>query len=840
MASLLLMSTSVSAVDVRVIYPEFEPTIEGKEVDWIYGDYLMSNDQISLTIAAPIATRDANLTVREIGASILDLSVNDASNDQLSAYIPGALRYQFFDPSKVDVGREGDTVYWTCESSNTVADDGTQANVRYELTEGQPYVVATVTITGEKAKDIKAFDQIRADKTFDLIDVDQFAVSQDAFFRAVIGFQSASSDKPLAWKEKKKRTKELHFASEQVEAVENGIRWSVRIYPASSVTDLQSVAKDNGSASAMRTFEVMTDAPAQEGQAFVRRATIRIAAEGQDIAKAEAIQADDQGIAKLRLPAGDYQVQVNAAGYQPLSQTLTLAAEASTSTLALQGFSGFSALVTDGEGRQIPAKATVYSVDGNDPDFGPDSTRTFIKNCVYAVHGGMMVPLNPGKYEVHFSHGPEFNSESRQFEVAAGKTVDLQVQLPHVVDTTGWVSAELHSHSSPSGDNTSDQFGRVENLLCEHLEFAPCTEHARISTYVPHLEAMGLVDAMATCSGMEVTGRPLPVNHQNSFPLQRFPHTQNGGGPRSDVNPVVQIERIAMWDNGSDKIVQMNHPNLHQIYGDLDVDGQPDEGFRKMLQFTDVIEVHPLQTIFDDVASTPPNVREMRIPLFQWMQLLNQGYRIPGVINTDAHYNHHGSGWRRNWFASSTDDPAKISTDEMVRQSEAGHVIMSTGPYMTVTATSPSFDRVAIPGDDLVAKDGKVKMHVTVQCPNWLDVNRVQLFINGRASEEHNWTRKSNPDQFGDADSVVKFDTKFDVELESDAHLIVATIGEGMTMQKVMGPGNGDRAPIAVSNPVFVDLDGSGFDHNHDELGLPLPKQTEHHHHDHDDHDHVH
>ena len=80
-----VVSSSLDAADVRVIYPGFDPEISGKEVDWIYGDYLMKNDQITVVIAAPIATRDANLTVRNIGASILDLSLNEPSNDQLSA-----------------------------------------------------------------------------------------------------------------------------------------------------------------------------------------------------------------------------------------------------------------------------------------------------------------------------------------------------------------------------------------------------------------------------------------------------------------------------------------------------------------------------------------------------------------------------------------------------------------------------------------------------------------------------------------------------------------------------------------------------------------------------------
>ena len=115
-------------------------------------------------------------------------------------------------------------------------------------------------------------------------------------------------------------------------------------------------------------------------------------------------------------------------------------------------------------------------------------------------------------------------------------------------------------------------------------------------------------------------------------------------------------------------------------------------------------------------------------------------------------------------------------------------------------------------------------LKVSVQCPNWLDVNRVQVFINGRPSEQHNYTRKNSPDLFGDLDAVRKFDSSLNLTLDHDAHVIVATIGEGMTMEKVMGRRYGRRPPIAVSNPIFVDVDGNGFQHNGDELGLPLPK----------------
>ena len=53
------------------------------------------------------------------------------------------------------------------------------------------------------------------------------------------------------------------------------------------------------------------------------------------------------------------------------------------------------------------------------------------------------------------------------------RTPRLEAKLVRSVKTDGWISGDFHSHSSPSGDNTSSQLGRVLNLLCEHVEFAP-------------------------------------------------------------------------------------------------------------------------------------------------------------------------------------------------------------------------------------------------------------------------------------------------------------------------------------------------------------------------------
>ena len=391
------------------------------------------------------------------------------------------------------------------------------------------------------------------------------------------------------------------------------------------------------------------------------------------------------------------------------------------------------------------------------------------------------------------------------------------------VKTDGWISTDFHSHSSPSGDNTSSQLGRVLNLLCEQVEFAPCTEHNRLSTYEPHLKHLGAERLLATCVGIELTGRPLPLNHQNAFPLIMRPNMQDNGAPLADDDPAIQIERLALWDASSDKLVQVNHPDIGWMFRDRDGNGVPDAGFAGMFGKMDVIEVHPPDGVFGR-PTVEQGGKTYNNPIFNWLQLLNQGRRIPGVVNTDAHYNFHGSGWLRNYVKSPTDDPAEVKTLDVVHAAEHGHIVMTNGPFLDVKLkASGGSGAEAIPGDDLAASGGVLTLAVRVQCPNWFDVDRVQVFVNGRPSEGMNFTRQSSSAKF--ANGVVKFDQEIPLKLERDAHVIVAAIGEKSKLGPVMGPEHAGERPVAVSNPIFVDVDGGGYHHNGDTLGdLPMKR----------------
>ena len=97
---LLVACSMARATEFAVLSPQtweaFTP--QGKEVDAIYGDYVLRNDKIVAVVAQPLATRNANMTVRNVGACIIDLTLVDDQNDQLSAYYPAAARYPFVSP----------------------------------------------------------------------------------------------------------------------------------------------------------------------------------------------------------------------------------------------------------------------------------------------------------------------------------------------------------------------------------------------------------------------------------------------------------------------------------------------------------------------------------------------------------------------------------------------------------------------------------------------------------------------------------------------------------------------------------------------------------------------
>lgn len=798
----------------------------GKEVDAIYGDMVLQNDQLRAVIAKPISSRNANMTVRQVGGCLIDLVARHHESDALSAFYPGGRNSVFSEWQAAAVQPDGSSVL-------TVTEPGTasrmQHSVEWKLSAQSGYLVATSTWKNTTPENVTLVptDDLRQDG------------GKEDMQKSAEGLQDLFWFHDVHWQQAYGIAADGFRAQVKTSARESTLTWQrqngqpIVLKPGEQFSLARRVFVARDFAGILAEFEA---ASGRGGNLQPR--LLAVTAQGKPVAGAKirlscagnsrgTVVTDSDGRAAVRLPTGDLSVEVSVAGQMfPAVVSDGRINDQSATLIALDGYQpGLVNLkVVDGDQQPIPAKLEFIGRSGTPtPNWGPETADYFVKNLAYTANGQVQVPLQSGEYDMIVSHGSEFHAEFTTLKVEAGKTTERTISLPRLVQTPGWISADFHSHSSPSGDNTSSQLGRVLNLAAEHIEFAPCTEHNRVSSYDLHIQRLQLQKFLATVSGMELTGQPLPLNHQNVFPMILRERTQDGGGPQTDLSPETQMERLAAWDNNSVKLIQQNHPDVGWLFYDRDGNQTPDSGYERSFGIMNVMEIHPIDKLmkFDrwDIRGGKPAENHTA---FNWLQLLNQGFRIYGVVNTDSHYNFHGSGGLRIWVKSSTDEPAKINSSEIRDASREGRIVMSNGPYLEVQVATPDAQgRVATAGEDLRAESGRVTAGIRVQCPNFIDIDTVMVLVNGRSSTELTATRQSHPQLF--KSETLRFDHTFDLKLEQDAHLVVLVGHSVQTLGPVFGPDWGAQHPAALSNPVFVDVDGGGFKANRDTLGHSLP-----------------
>ncbi len=813
---------------------------EGKESDAIYGDFVLKNSCVKIVIAQPLATRHANMTVRDVAGAIIDLTSAVDDNDQLAAFYPGKKKFAYRAASfrgedgkevaPTGTGVSGPEVAVVVKSEAT--EQLPEATVVYSLKEDEPFVTVTSTFVnrGGTALTVPLEDDFRADGGKEEMlrspnaAVDRFWL-YDSYWGQAYGLDAAGRTMQL---NSDARTTAIKYETETSQSqvtLEPGQSFQLtrHLYEGQTVFHVHELSR-----------KLLAPQPPKEWSSTNERSIELSSHVGNEQDCVLELRRGEShlgrvrltGTRSLRLPleSGEYLAQLTYCG-KPIGspEPMIVTPNGTAIKLTYNIPSGtIHGRITDALGDPIPCKIELKPLaDGAKLDFGPETGEFAVRNLIYSPDGRIEKEIPAGGYAVTISHGPEFDAIFTEINVTTGEVSELTAKLIRSVETPGWVSSDFHSHSTPSGDNTGSQLGRVLNLVCENIEFAPCTEHNRVSTYQPHIDRLGIGQFISSVSGIELTGTPLPLNHQNAFPIQMKPRTQDGGGPIAGPDLETQIERLALWNDRSEKLLQVNHPDPGWMFYDKNGDGQPDEGHSRAFPFMDVMEVHAI----DNALSLSPQGKREGVAfhnrIFNWLQLLNQGFRIYGVVNTDAHYNFHGSGWLRNWIQSSTDDPAKVDHMELVHASEQGRIVMSNGPFLEVSAHETGKTESAVAGQDLKASSGRVTLKVRVQCPNWLDVDTLFVLVNGRRHAIHDYTREKNPELF--RGGVVKFDHALEIDLKSDAHLVVVTGDAGGNLSKIYGDQMGKSQPCALTNPIFVDVDGNGFVPNKDTLDQPLP-----------------
>lgn len=783
---------------------------KGKEADGIIGDFVLRNDKVEALISQNALYRRANMSTfyGDTGITpgcLYDLTLRGENNDQITIFTPAQQQGMISYVRVAKDGRDGEAVVETVVTSPN--NSGLYKRHEYRLKDGMQGVLIVTTLRNEGKTVLK----------------------KDASDRWTKFLEMGTAD-GISWADAVDPADKAGYAYHWVNW--NGVKEvpaTLELKPGEEISFARFLAVGHS------PLEAVGVVAAQRGPTGTVAGIIKDK-KGSGIGTASVAitlgekkvvaYPDSQGRFSFHLPPGNYVAEIADLGRETVTQNLTVSDNGQTAlNVMMSPATAITIDVRDVNGKSIPCKAQFLGVDGTkSPLLGPEPRAHGCKDQYHSEKGQFRVQLAPGKYKVVVTHGIEFSHLEQVVVLEPGQTKTVKGVLKRLVDTKGWVSADFHNHSTPSGDNVCGTDDRIINLAAEHLEFAPTTEHNRLYDWRPHIEKLGLHDELNTVSGMELTGSGA---HFNAFPFKPQPFTQDNGAPIWKKDPRLNAITLRDYqDRDPDRWVQINHPDMVEDFIDRDGDGRVDGGYLALGQLIDAIETQNGMTA-NILAGAPFAVgrnvtgRETvnYVREFIWLQLLNRGAHYWGVAVSDAHsvYGNGVGGWRM-YVPCSTDKPADIDWREISRNSKAGRIILTSGPYLEVMAEDGTI------AGGYTRASGSIKLKVKVQCTDWIDIDRVQVLVNGRQRPDLNFTRKSHPQWF--QDGVVKFDRTITVPLSEDSHLIVVAYGENFTL--ATGYGTSAQAklkPCAYNNPIFVDVDGNGFQANGDTLGFDLPVQ---------------
>ncbi len=784
----------------------------GKEADGIVGDFVLRNNKVEAVVSGNLPLRRANMSTFYgldgiTPGCLYDLTLRRANNDQLTVFAPSGQRGFV---SWVRVAKDGSDGEAVIETVVTAPNNkGVFKRHEYRLRDDWQGIQITTTFRNETTatQQVTTEDRwttfLRTGNAHNIHWADAVDPSDKAGYASGIidGDEGVSPGKPLELTPNQTVTFTRFLAVGHSPAEAIGLVASLR-----GPTGYVSGQVQDRNGSPVSTAEIIARNSAAQAKTN------------------PAAYPDAQGRFSFQLTEGDYELEFADLGRASVKKAVLVKAGenlAADTTMDLAASVTFD--IRDEAGKSIPCKAQFRGIEGTkSPNLGPHNRAHGCVDQYHSEKGQFRVALPPGKYEITVTRGIEFNHIKRAIELQREETQTFAGTLERIVDTTGWVSADYHNHSTPSGDNTCGTDDRIINLAAEHIEFAPTTEHNRLYDWRPHIEKLGLAGEMQTVPGLELTGSG---PHLNSFPFKPEPFTQDSGAPVWNPDPRVSAILLRDWQGAEpNRWIQINHPDMVHNFIDRDADGKVEGGFLGLAQLIDGVETQNYRDgeilggrPFRIAPDQAGNDSVYYIREFIWLQMLNQGHRYAAMAVNDAHsvYGNGVGSWRM-YMPSRTDKPAEIDWVENSRHAKAGRSILTSGPFLQVQTDDGVF-----PGGTTRSRGG-VKLKIKVQCTDWIDIDRVQVLVNGRQRKELNFTRASHPDWFGSG--VVKFDRTLKVNLREDAHLIVVAMGENRDLATGFGTSPQSKVrPCAYHNPIFVDVDGGGFKPNGDTLGYDLP-----------------
>jgi hypothetical protein len=535
-----------------------------------------------------------------------------------------------------------------------------------------------------------------------------------------------------------------------------------------------------------------------------------------------------------------------------------------SANLALKTPATIDVSVRTPDGEPTPARVMVICEEtcsdmptSQERDVTLDSLPSNVARIVsIGIDGDASIEVPAGAYKVVVTRGMEWSvwpatapdDGGHAVDLGEGESATIDAEIAHVVDTSGALSADFHVHGVTSPDSIVRKQDRVLSHLGEGVDVLISTDHGFITDYGPAIDEQGASDHLASVVGQEITTPH--IGHFNAFPLQRDSDHRRGGaldwarGTDYDMNP----SEIFAWidaqdgDTANDQVKQINHPGstIPPLRADV-LRGitLADPGTKRMDPDQPGATGDDTGLWSDDFSAIEVmngnDMGKVWTVMRWWLSMVSRGFSPTATAVTDTHKLHSDLGGipRSLVFVDDAHDtPATFDAQALAAASNQGRLIGTNGPFFRVELENAAAETATL-GDTLATSDDQVTAHVTVDVPEWLHVDTIDVYSNlpaseivtapGGQNEDPIAPTSSHPIEWEPSDLLEaaagqashKHWTKtvdIPLTISADAYVVIVVRGNGANSS--MWPAVPSRGvkPFAFANPVYVDTDGGGYD----------------------------
>ena len=513
--------------------------------------------------------------------------------------------------------------------------------------------------------------------------------------------------------------------------------------------------------------------------------------------------------------------------------------------------SAISVRITRPDGTPSAGKITVLCEGdcpspptANDEDVSIDGPLGGSAAVVFAGMDGMAhIPVAPGQYRVTVSRGITWSTWPADavttggmlIDIAEGADVQIDAEIASVIDTTGALSADFHVHGINSPDAPVANPSRVRTFLAEGVDVLVATDHDFVTDYRPDIIAAGAEAELASVVGVELT--TFSYGHYNGFPLQRDANSPDGGAFdwAGGAGPNLSPAQIFDWfeEQPGEQVIQVNHPD-GGYFGS--VGARPLTG----ISLTDPT-VFRLPAVEPDPVTGDTGLWDEGFTAFEvfnglgrgkfwstgrwWFQMLGRGFTPTATAVSDTHKTISTQAGTPRSFVFTDQTIANFDPEALAIASNAGKLVGSGGPFFNVTVTQG--EQAAGLGETLAGMPGPVQVEVAIQTPEWMQITGVDVFANITEGLDEDLNAPSGDALPPTASTAVDWALAERVEVAPgharrqqtvtipldvavDTWIVVVVHGDdGQSMFPVIH--NRGARPFGFSNPIYVDVDGGGF-----------------------------